>query len=116
MTDSLDNKFRGSILSTSIDTIHVVTRCRKIRNCIQRGREGGAYYATERQRGGQRDGKVEERVGRFNEEIDPTSIQDEYVSRSVKIELCPWPIRKVVIRGNSVFTYGEVHTSKAFIL
>lgn len=37
-TDSLDNKFRGSILSTSIDTIHVVTRCRKIRNCIQRGR------------------------------------------------------------------------------
>lgn len=38
MTDSLDNKFRGSILSTSIDTIHVVTRCRKIRNCIQRGR------------------------------------------------------------------------------
>lgn len=39
MIDSLDNKFRGSILSTSIDTIHVVTRCGKIRNCIQRGRE-----------------------------------------------------------------------------
>lgn len=111
MIDSLDNKFRGSILSTSIDTqLLAATKLETV------SREGGAYYATERQRGGQRDGKVEERVGRFNEEIDPTSIQDEYVSRSVKIELCPWPIRKVVIRGNSVFTYGEVHTSKAFIL
>lgn len=59
---------------------------REIRKCIKEGRR------IMRQTLEPRDGEVEERVGRFNEEIDPTSIQNRWIRFSVKIELCPWPI------------------------
>lgn len=59
---------------------------REIRKCIKEGRR------IMRQTLEPRDGEVEERVGRFNEGIDPTSIQNRWIRFSVKIELCPWPI------------------------